>query len=199
MRKLGLYLLFTGILLLNACYVPVNKYSGNNADKDKEEVSVDIKTSQSVKIPNDKSLTPIPGMQPFASPDTVLYVSEIGQEFEVKNGQEVNFIYEDGIEPEETYFTYESTYDGYVLQLHERTEPVDVEFKRMCQIFIVANPNLTAVKVPNTLRYEQIIWTPRTDGTWEVRIGTTERGCKSKALRELRKLRNKNYEHSIPR
>jgi hypothetical protein len=202
MKKFGFYLLLLSIVLLNSCYVPINNFSGGQTDKPdekNEDVSLDIKTSQSVKIPEDKSMTPVPGEQLFDSPDTVLYVSEIGQQFEVKNGQEVNFIYEDGIEPEETYFTYESTFDGYVLELHERNERVDVKFKRMCQIFIVANPNLTSVKVPKTLRYEQIIWTPRRDGTWEVRIGTTERGCKSKALRDLRELRDNNYEKSVPR
>jgi hypothetical protein len=201
MKKLIFYFMLSGIVFLNSCYMPVNNYANEQSERKENgsEDVADIRISKSVKIPEDKSQTPVPGEQMFDSPDTVLYVSEIRQQFEVKNGQEVNFIYEEGIEPEETYFTYESTFDGYVLELHERSEQVDVEFKRMCQIFIVANPNLTSVKIPKSLRYEQIIWTPREDGTWEVRIGTTERGCKSKALKDLRKLRDSNYEKLVPR
>ena len=51
----------------------------------------------------------------------------------------------------------------------------------------------------NHLKYEQVIWTPRKDGTWEVRIGTTERGCKSSALGNLKELRTKEYEKNIPK
>ena len=202
--KVIIYILFSvGLVLMSGCYTPPagnNKNSDVRFEKAKEEVNKrDIATSQSVKIPQDRSRTPIAGEVPFESPDTVLYISQPGQKFEVKLGQEVNFIYDDNINPDETYFSYESTYDGYILELHKKTEPIEIEFKRMCQRFIVADPNLTIVVIPETLRYEQIIWTPRRDGTWEVRIGTTERGCHSKAVNELRKLRTKEYEKSIPK
>lgn len=185
------------LFILNSCYVPPETRKSTGIDD--ENTVVNIKTSKSVSIPNDKSMTPVPGEQYFANPDTVLYIKSIGEKFEVKNGQEVNFIFEDNIDPDEIYFSYESTYDGYILQSHTKSERIKIEFKRMCQKFIVGNPNLTQVEIPESLRYEQIIWTPRSDGTWEVRIGTTERGCRSKALRELQKLRNNGYEKQIPR
>ncbi len=184
---------------LGSCYVPPETRKSDYKTETDTESAKKIKTAKSVKIPDEQGLTPVTGESVFSQPDTVIYVNEIGEQFEVKTGQEVNFIYGEDVDPEETYFSYESTYDGYILTLKERSEPVDIEFKRMCQIFIVAAPELTSVRVPENLRFEQIVWTPRQDGTWEVRIGTTERGCRSKALRELKKLRTKEYEKSIPR
>ena len=194
MKKFQLLALISVILIVS-CQI-TKRSSDSKTDKD---YGGNISTAQSVVIPKDDKTSPVTGEMPVSNPDTVLTINEIGRQYEVKFGQEVNFIYEDGIDPDATYFSYESTYDGYILTLRERNEPIDVEFERMCQIFIVANPNLTYVEVPDELRYEQIIWTPRKDGTWEVRIGTTERGCKSKALNELRILRNHDYEKSIPR
>jgi hypothetical protein len=195
--------IFPIILLfsLSSCYVPPETRKSDKKTESETTAGAKsrIKASKSVKIPVEQGLTPITGESVFTNPDTIIYVSEVGQQFEVKTGQEVNFIYGEDVDPEETYFAYESTYDGYILTLKEKNEPVEIEFKRMCQIFIVAGPDLTSVKVPENLRYEQIIWTPRQDGTWEVRIGTTERGCKSKALHELKKLRTQQYEKSLPR
>ncbi len=158
---------------------------------------IDIEVTKSVTIPDDGS-APVAGVKPVDSPNRVLTFQKIDEEYEVKNGEVVNVIY-DGINPEETYIVYESTFDGYTLRLAYRNDPVNIEFKKLCQIYIVASPELTKMKIPRSLRYEQVIWTPRKDGTWEVRIGTTERGCKSQALRELQELRNQKYENSIPK
>jgi len=157
----------------------------------------EIQASYSAKIPADGS-GPIAGPTPLAKPDTVLTFTEINQRYFVPNGTDVNFIY-DGIDPNETYIMYESWIDGYYLTIKNKYETVDVKFNKICQLFIVGNPSLTRISVPKTLKYEQIIWTPRSDGTWELRIGSTERGCKSKSLDELQKLRTKTYENNIPR
>ena len=144
-------------------------------------------------------MTPIAGEKLIENPDTVITVSNLGQRFELKPGQEVNVIYGDSIDPDATFFVYESTVDGYILELRKRNDEITVSFNRLCQVFIVASPNLTDVEVPANLKYEQIIWTPRMDGSWEARIGTTERGCKSKALQDLKNMRTKEYENSLPK
>ncbi len=177
-----------------ACQLPQQKqFKTPPQEVEQQEMTV----SQSVSIPQDGS-APIAGISQVDNPDQTVTFTSVGEKFDVKNGQEVNIIY-DGIDPEETYIVYESTFDGYSLELAYRSDPVSIFFEKLCQIKIVANPALTQVVIPKELRYEQIIWTPRADGTWEVRIGTTQRGCKSSALRELQKLRDKGYEKSVPK
>ena len=150
-------------------------------------------------IPSDKESSPVPGVTSFSNPDTTLVFTSVGQTYNVGFGKEVNLVYEGGINPDDTYLVYESTLDGYTLQLKNRTDEVEVKLERLCQYYIVASPNFTTIKVNPSLKYEQIIWTPRPDGTWEVRIGATERGCKSKALQELQKVRTKDYEKGLPK
>ncbi len=184
------------MLILSSCQTYQYKKQYKYEDEERQ-VKVDITPSQSVSIPSDGT-APIAGLKARDKVDKVITFTSVGEKFELKNGQTANFIY-DGISPEETYIIYEQTLDGYILQLAYRDEKVHLPFTRLCQIYIVSNPALATTEVPQNLRYEQIIWTPRADGTWEARIGTTERGCKSPALDELKNLRTKSYEGSIPR
>ncbi len=193
MRKLPVILLFA-VFILNSCEM-MKQRRYEKPQKEPEEV--EIVTSNSVIIPAGGG-SPIAGETALESPDTTVVFSDMDQEYEVKKGQEVNIVYE-GINPDDTFIIYESTWDGYILRMAYRNEPLDIGFKRLCQIYIVASPTLTTIDVPSDLRYEQIIWTPRRDGTWEVRIGTTERGCRSSALNELDDLRSKEYENNVPR
>jgi hypothetical protein len=128
----------------------------------------------------------------------VMIFNTIGQKINLKNGETVNLLYE-GIDPEAAYLRYESTMDGYTLELAPRDQYMMVNFERLCQKFIIDNPANAAVFVAEDLRYEQVVWTPRDDGLWEVRIGSTNRGCESEALDKLNKLRSTEYERNLPR
>jgi hypothetical protein len=128
----------------------------------------------------------------------VVTFNTIGQKIDVKNGETVNLLYE-GIEPDDAYLRYESTMDGYMLELAPRDQYMIVNFERLCQKFIIDNPANAAITVAEDLRYEQVVWTPRDDGLWEVRIGSTNRGCESEALDKLNKLRSIDYERNLPR
>lgn len=200
MKNINLLIIIM-ILLLPSCAT----YKGEDNEytpKPKREENIgilkpEINTTQSVVITGDNSY-PITSTELAKNPSRTVTLNEIGQKLKVKTGEVVNFIY-DGIDPEEIYILYESTDDGYNLELNYKTSPINIIFKRMCHSFIVASPNLTSITVPHELKFEQIIWTPREDGTWEVRIGTMERGCASPALQNLNKLRTKKYENSIPK
>ncbi len=172
-------------------------YEYDAANEESEEYYYDIKTSKSAVIPKDGS-GPVTGFEPAPNPDKVITFTEVGQRIFVKNGSVVNFIY-DGIDPDENYVMYESADGGYYLTLTPKDERIRVHFKKLCQIFVVGRPDLTIIDVPKNLRYEQIVWTPRADGTWELRIGTTQRGCSSEALNELQKMRTKKYERNVPK
>jgi len=193
------------IILLLALQVSMFSCQTYRTQKDKDVVAeieqsksdYEIKPSMSVVIPKDGS-GPIAGFTEASNSDVIITFSELGKPYFVQTGQTVNFIYE-GVDPDDTYIMYESYGDGYNLTLRKKDDRVGVKFDKLCQLFIVGNPSLTNIKIPDNLKYEQIIWTPRTDGTWELRIGTTERGCKSKSLDELQKMRNKNYEGSVPK
>ncbi len=63
----------------------------------------------------------------------------------------------------------------------------------------MSNPESTSMVFDKNLRYEQIIWTPMENNLWEVRIGTTERKCKSRALDNIKQKRNSDYENKIPK
>lgn len=201
MRKLNFIIVMILALTLFSCKQLQKGWDDEDDKKDarskKAQDLPDMNISKSVVIPGDGT-APIVGVDISDRPDTLLTFSSVGESFEVRNGQVVNFIY-DGVDPEDTYILYESTFDGYILKLLKRDEIVDVEFKKLCQIYVVRAPELTNVDIPKNLKYEQIIWTPRADGTWEVRIGTTERGCKSQALKDLQRLRNKTYESNVPK
>jgi len=167
------------------------------AEIEQSKNDYEIRTSKSVYIPKDGS-GPVAGFSDANNSDVIITFSELGVAQFIENGKTANFIYE-GIDPDDTYIMYESYGNGYNLTLRKKDDRVGVKFEKLCQLFIVGNPSLTNVRIPDELKYEQIIWTPRTDGTWELRIGTTERGCKSKSLDELQKMRNKHYENSLPK
>jgi len=194
MKKVVVF--FLTLTFLVSCQTGYQGYSDDPEIKENIE-NYDIQVSQSAKIPKDGS-GPVAGFSPEVQPDTVITFTGLDDRVFVSNGNAVNFIY-DGIDPDDTYIMYESWEGGYYLTLKKMTQGVDVKFQKICQIFIVGNPSLTRVAVPPSMRYEQIIWTPRSDGTWELRIGSTERGCKSKSLDELQKVRDKKYEGSVPK
>jgi hypothetical protein len=150
-----------------------------------------------VEIPGDGS-APRTGAAGIARPSRIVTFSQIGQRVDVRTGEVVNLVY-DGIDPETSYLRYEATDGGYMLELTQRNEYVTVTFAWICQIFVVDNPANCTVVVPEELRFEQIVWTPRADGLWEVRAGNVNRGCKSEALDSLGKLRTRAYEANIPR
>lgn len=205
MKKILLLILCTITFYSCATIPQSSRYDGNYGSGDegsgaeeriyKEEPK--IKVSKTVFVPADGS-APIAGYEESAKSDAVVTFSEIGQKYKITRGQTVNFIY-DGIDPESTFIVYESTLDGYSIKLAYKTDQILVNFSKLCQVFIVASPTFTNVYVPENLRYEQIVWTPREDGSWEVRIGTVERGCQSRALQNLQKLRSGNYEKSVPK
>ena len=154
-----------------------------------------VPQTQSVVLPADGDL-PIAGLDAVEKPTTTITFARVGESYEVSTGEKVNIIY-DGINDEDTYLMYESVDDGYILTLSYLNEPVDIEFDRMCQTYVVASPEATTISISETLQYEQIIWTPRFDGTWEVRVGTVNRGCRSPALKHLNKLRGRQYNKQI--
>lgn len=88
---------------------------------------------------------------------------------------------------------------GYYVILEPRFEKKSLEFRHMCKAYIVDDPSVVDVTVDTVLRYEQIIWTPRADGKWEVRIGTTARRCQSAPLVKLQELRRTTpgYEEGV--
>lgn len=182
------------VLLLFSCRT---SYYQNDPEIQQSIDNYEIKTSHSARIPKDGN-GPIAGYIPEAKPDTIITFNTLDERVFVSNSKAVNFIYE-GIDPDETYIMYESWEDGYYLTLKSRQEGVDVKFNKLCQIFIVGNPALTRISIPVAMRYEQVIWTPRNDGTWELRIGSTERGCKSRSLDDLQKARDKKYEGNVPK
>ncbi len=190
-----LFVILLATLLFSCVSYQAEEQSKQTTKIKDEEPKIEL--TKTVTIPSDGS-SPIAGYTEAEKPDAIITFSKVGEKFSVATGQTVNFIY-DGIDPESTFIIYESTLDGYNLQLAYKTDKIAINFKKLCQIYVVASPALTSIFVPENLRYEQIVWTPRQDGTWEVRIGTTERGCKSDALKNLDKLRKRDYEKNIPR
>lgn len=185
-------LLFVFIAItFTSCYLPKSGSSNNE--------KIDITVSKSISIPSDRESSPIPGFNTIDRADTTLVFTSIGQKFEISLGKDVNLVYEGDINPEDVFLVYEQTLDGYSLQLKNRTDHIDISFLHLCQTAIVGSPNNTSINIPQNMKYEQIIWTPRIDGSWEVRIGTTERGCKSRALQDLQKIRTKEYDKKVPR
>ena len=159
--------------------------------------------TKSVFIPKD-------GSSPIAYPDTnknssrVIAFSALGDRDTVYHGELVNIEYDNNLTDEKIYIAYESFDRGYYLELTSLHEMKRVKFNKLCQIYIVATPELTTVEFSDDLRYEQIVWTPREDNSWEVRIGTTGtgasgRGCNSEALQRINKLRTEEYEDNLPR
>lgn len=159
-----------------------------------ERRPIELAKSVTVKTNGDP---PVAGKNPSGKPDKIITFKSINDKYEIKAGETVNIVY-DGVNPEDTYLRYEPTDDGYTMQLTSVYEPVNVVFRTVCELFIVANPAMTSVIVADNLRYEQIVWTPRVDGSWEVRIGTTgDRNCRSQALDYLQRLRTGDYERNV--
>jgi hypothetical protein len=198
MKHLFIIMSLTMLLILFSCQTyRTQKDKEVAAEIEQSKNDYEVKPSKSVYIPKDGS-GPVAGFSEANNSDVVITFSELGKPYFVQTGQTVNFIYE-GVDPDDTYIMYESYGNGYNLTLRKKDDRVGVKFEKNCQLFIVGNPSLTSVRIPDNLKYEQIIWTPRIDGTWELRIGTTERGCKSKSLDELQKMRNKSYENAVPK
>jgi hypothetical protein len=198
MLKSFIFIAFT-IAFVSSC----TPYQGNmNYGSTGTDLSIDLPKINAIQtITIDKgSSVPVTGEIPDDDPGRIITFTEIGEEVEILTGETVNIIY-DGIEPEETYIHYTSTYDGYIIKLASKNDPLQLIFDKMCQKYIVASPTLVSLVIPNELRYEQVVWTPRSDGYWEVRIGTTQRGCKSEDLNNLMDIRakDKNYNKNLPR
>lgn len=189
---------FCAIISLSSCATP---QSGTNEQTYESTqtvtASVPMPLPKVVNVPSDGA-SPQSGMKTVEHPSKTFTFGKIGQREFVKTGETVNLIY-DGVDLENTFLKYESGDDGYYLELALLNEPVNVSFKTLCQTFIVASPESTTIKIDPALKFEQIVWTPRNDGTWEVRIGATERGCKSDALERLNKLRSSDYEKNLPK
>ena len=155
-----------------------------------------IDVTQSIIIPADGS-SPIALKKTSDKAVREIVFSKMGQNEQVLAGEIVNIRY-DGINPEKVYIAYESFEDGYFLELSSLIEQKVVNFGKRCQSFIVASPATTTIRVEDAVRYEQLIWTPREDNSWEVRIGTVQQGCKSAALEAIEKLRTREYESNVP-
>lgn len=185
MRVLNTIFLIAVGIFLYSCAAPQQQ------QVDLESVNL----PKSVSVPTDGS-TPVSSNENLAGEIQQIKFTAYGQKFTVNTGQNVNLIYE-GIDPDGSYLMYESIDGGYTIQLAKLEEPVSINFTRMCQTYIVANPKATTIELSPDLKYEQIIWTPRADGTWEVRVGSVNRGCKSEALDRLNSLRTKDYNNSV--
>ncbi len=186
--KLTIYLLV--LFSLISC-VPPQQTQQTNYDPKVEEIELPL----TVTIPKDGS-SPIAGEVLAKNPDMTMTFNGYNEKQFVKTGTVVNFIYE-GIDPENSFILYESTDEGYYLTLVKNNTPANIKFSRLCQTYIVASPQMTNITIDENVRFEQIIWTPRAEGNWEVRIGSTARGCKSEALDRLNKLRNQQYEKKV--
>ena len=155
-----------------------------------------IDVTQSIIIPMDGS-SPIALKKTSSDAVRQITFSKIGQKELVLLGETVNISYE-GMNTDKVYLAYQSTEDGYWLELSSLMEQKVINFDKRCQSFIVASPATTTIRVEDAVRYEQLIWTPREDNSWEVRIGTVEQGCKSDALRAIKKVRTREYEANVP-
>jgi len=155
-----------------------------------------IDVTQSIIIPIDGS-SPIASKKASDNAVRNIIFTKLGQRELVLNGETVNIRYE-GLNTEKIYISYESTEDGYWLELSSLMEQKVVVFSKRCQSWIVASPATTTIRVEDQVRYEQIIWTPRADNSWEIRIGTVEQGCKSAALEAIKEIRTRDYEKNVP-
>ncbi len=155
-----------------------------------------IDVTQSIIIPADGS-SPIALKKTSDKAAREIVFSKMGQKEQVMSGETVNIRYE-GVNPDKVYIAYQSFEDGYYLELSSLMEQKVVTFAKRCQSFIVASPATTTIRVDDVCRYEQLVWTPREDNSWEVRIGTVAQGCKSAALDAIDKLRTREYETAVP-
>ncbi len=155
----------------------------------------DVLHPASMTLPADGS-TPIAHETP--SPDALRTVTfrEIGEKGSIKKGESVNFVYQ-RMDPKGTYLMCSSNDEGYDITLMKLDQPLDITFTRLCQSYIVATPQLTTINLAKDVRFEQIIWTPRPEGTWEVRLGNTDRGCKAGSNERLENQRTDEYNNKL--
>jgi hypothetical protein len=195
MKNILLLVLTTLVLAISSCAtVKKMEYEDRLKQYGIERRPIELAKSVSVKTNGDP---PVAGKTAASKPDRIITFRSMGEKYGIKAGETVNIVY-DGVNPEDTYLRYEPTDDGYMMQLSSVFEPVNVVFRQVCELFIVANPAMTSVIVADNLRLEQIVWTPRSDNSWEVRIGTTgDRNCRSQALDYLQRLRTGEYERGL--
>ena len=178
-------------------------------DSDEDSFILELSTFSTQAKPKPIAITrgieiPADGTSPKASQTAfdgqlkVITFKNYNQREIVYNGEKVNVEYDPSLNLDKCYLSYQSDEDGYWLELSKLNDQKVVIFDKLCQTFVVATPELTTVRVTDKIRYEQIIWTAREDKSWEVRIGSSERGCKSDALNRLKDLRTKEYLENLP-
>lgn len=172
-------------------------YSLELAERNIITKEVSVQVPQSVVVPADGS-SPVFMADPDKNPARRIAFEKIWQKEKIKTGETVNITYPNAVKVEKVYLAAESDEDGYWLQLSEQKDPIKINFIKRCQTFIALHPRAAYVSVDKLLKYEQVIWTPRADGTWEVRIGTKEQGCVSSALERIKELRTTDYEKTVP-
>jgi hypothetical protein len=125
--------------------------------------------------------------------------NKINQREFLTTAQKANIVYDKSIDTNNVYILFEQAENGYFLELMDIKQKKSLELNRICKTFTIANPYLASIDIADHLRYEQVIWTPRPDGQWEVRIGTTggRTKCKSPALNWLNKARTPEYERGV--
>jgi len=165
-----------------------------SSSAEQQKVITDIELPNSVYIP-DKNSNPEPSQTQVANTKEIVF-ENYGDEKLVITGERVNIRYKN-LPSENTFIKYRSVEEGYFLQWLETKTVTPVKFDQLCQSFIVASPSKTIIMFDESLRYDQIVWTPFGNGQWEVRIGTHDReGCKSEALDKINKLQTKEYKNS---
>lgn len=120
----------------------------------------------------------------WQTPDTTLYWHYAGQKHCVSFDKKVNFSFSMP-DLQKYYMTYAIDGDGYCVQLTGIYEVTNLHFQARCQKFIVPDPSYVSLTYDESVKREQIIWTPLLNGNWEVRMGTVEQGCISNALDQL--------------
>jgi hypothetical protein len=136
--------------------------------------------------------------QKLAFPDTTFVIKEYEDSFVLPKDKSLNIIYEN-IDPYKTFIFAKIQESSILFKGLDPYKTVDIYFEKLCDTYIVAHPTLTNVFVNPKLQYEQIIWTPRFEGTWQVTIGTEDRGCKPVNKVFIQKARTKEYEQMIDR
>ncbi|GAB1431126.1 hypothetical protein MASR2M18_19600 [Ignavibacteria bacterium] len=127
----------------------------------------------------------------WTEPDTMLYWHYAGQKQCVPFGKKVNFSFAMP-DLQKYYMTYELNAEGYCVQLTGIYEVKSLHFTARCQKFIVPDPSYVSITYDESVKREQIVWTPLMNGNWEVRIGTVAQGCISDALDQLEALQNQS-------
>jgi hypothetical protein len=154
-----------------------------------------IKTKSIIFSCGDDS--PIMSSERIISPDREITFAKIGDTVNVYPCQKVNINYAKSFNIEDVYILYQSQDWGYILELSKKSDFKQIKLDKLCMVMYTANPNLATIVVPFNLRYEQIIWTPMSNGYWELRLGNVNRGCKSRGLSGIGILRTPEYEKQV--